>query len=160
MSSLNERAWKFADLMANRTEDLRIATHTVGGARVLDCGIAVPGGLAAGTGLAVACLAGLGDVRATAGDTDGIVGPHVQVATDHPVRACLASQYAGWQISVGKYFAMGSGPMRAHYGREPLFDQLPGRESATLAVGTLETRKLPTEEVVAQLTEKLNLPAK
>ena len=27
--------------------------------------------------------------------------------------ACLASQYAGWAISEGKYFAMGSGPMRA-----------------------------------------------
>ena len=37
----------------------------------------------------------------------------VQVMTDHPVQACLASQYAGWAISEGKYFAMGSGPMRA-----------------------------------------------
>src|SRR3954469_7880750 len=151
MPSLNERAWKFADLMASRAEDLRIATHSVGGARVIDCGIAVPGGLAAGTGLGVACRSGLGDVRATAGEMDGIAGPQVQVLTDHPIRACLASQYAGWQIGVGKYFAMGSGPMRAHYGREPLFDHLPGRESAPHAVGMLETRKLPSEDVVAHV---------
>ena len=42
--------------------------------------------------------------------------PLVQVVTDHPVRACLASQYAGWAIKEGKYFAMGSGPMRAAAG--------------------------------------------
>ena len=45
-------------------------------------------------------------------------GPAVQVASDDPVLACMASQYAGWQVSVGKYFAMGSGPMRAAYGKE------------------------------------------
>ena len=55
--------------------------------------------------------------------------PQVQVATDQPVLACMASQYAGWQVSVGKFFAMGSGPMRAAYGKEALFDHIPGRES-------------------------------
>ena len=35
------------------------------------------------------------------------------VQTDQPLLACLASQYAGWQITGEKYFAMGSGPMRA-----------------------------------------------
>jgi methenyltetrahydromethanopterin cyclohydrolase len=79
------------------------------------------------------------------------------VATDHPVAACMASQYAGWQVSVGKYFAMGSGPMRAAYGKEELFDRLPGREKPAAAVGVLETRKLPTEEVVAFLAGKLGL---
>ena len=42
--------------------------------------------------------------------------PLVHVVSDHPVRACLASQYAGWAIRDGKYFAMGSGPMRAAAG--------------------------------------------
>ena len=42
--------------------------------------------------------------------------PLVQVVTDHPVQACLASQYAGWAISEEKYFAMGSGPMRGGRG--------------------------------------------
>jgi methenyltetrahydromethanopterin cyclohydrolase len=159
MPTLNERAWELADDMAARAEEMRIATQEIGGARVLDCGIGAPGGLAAGLKLAGVCLAGLGDVRLTAAETDGLTGPHVQVMTDHPVRACLASQYAGWQVSVGKYFAMGSGPMRAHYGKETLFDHLPGRESAPLAVGTLETRKLPTAEVVSHLCEKLKLSA-
>ena len=46
------------------------------------------------------------------------------VSTDHPVRACLASQYAGWMIQEEKYFAMGSGPMRAAYGHVALVDRI------------------------------------
>src|SRR5207249_10703310 len=52
-----------------------------------------------------------------------------------------------------------SGPMRAAYGKEELFDKIPGREQATVAVGVLETRKLPDDAVVAFLSERLNLPA-
>src|SRR6185436_19516720 len=88
-----------------------------------------------------------------------VPGPAVQVRSDDPVRACLASQYAGWQVSVGKYFAMGSGPMRAAYGKEKLFDDIGCRESPPVAVGALETRKPPTEEVVAYLCERVKLPA-
>ena len=42
------------------------------------------------------------------GEVGGRSIPVIQVVTDHPVRACLASQYAGWAIQDGKYFAMGS----------------------------------------------------
>jgi methenyltetrahydromethanopterin cyclohydrolase len=76
----------------------------------------------------------------------------VQVVTDHPVRACLASQYAGWAISEEKFFAMGSGPMRAAKGDEPIFAKLNnGRESAEAVVGVLEGRKRPTPAVVAKI---------
>jgi methenyltetrahydromethanopterin cyclohydrolase len=81
------------------------------------------------------------------------------VATDHAVLACMASQYAGWQISVGKFFAMGSGPMRAAYGKEELFNHIPGREQPAVAVGVLETRKLPDDAVFDYLAKALNLPA-
>jgi methenyltetrahydromethanopterin cyclohydrolase len=71
----------------------------------------------------------------------------------------MAAQYAGWQISVGKFFAMGSGPMRAAYGKEELFQKIPGREQAPVAVGALETRKLPNDAVIDYLCERLQLPA-
>ena len=71
-------------------------------------------------------------------------GPAVQVTTDDPVRACLASQYAGWRVHVGKYFAMGSGPMRALAAREELFGHIPGKEEAPVAVGVLAERLSPT----------------
>jgi methenyltetrahydromethanopterin cyclohydrolase len=71
----------------------------------------------------------------------------------------MAAQYAGWQITVGKYFAMGSGPMRAAYGKEDLFDRIPGRERPPVAVGCLETRKPPPAEVIEYLAGKLGLAA-
>src|SRR5262249_39941657 len=110
-------------------------------------------------GMARVCLAGQGEVNLVPGEVAGIPCASVQVMTDHPVLACMASQYAGWQISVGKFFAMGSGPMRAVYGKEELFDHIPGREQATGAVGVLETRKPPDDDVVAYLCDKLQLPA-
>src|SRR5262249_33537707 len=140
--------------------NLRVGVHTTtGGARVVDCGIGVEGGLQAGLALARICLAGQADVTLAPGDVAGVPCPLVQVATDNPIVACMASQYAGWQVEVDKFFAMGSGPMRAVYGKEPLFDTIPGREKAPVAVGVLETRKLPDDPVIDFLAERLELPA-
>src|SRR6185369_2679875 len=113
--------------------------------------VKTPGGMQAGLGMARVCLAGLADVSLTTGE---MPLPYVQVATDHPVLACMASQYAGQQVSVGKFFAMGSGPMRAALRKEALFNDIPGRESPSCAVGVLESRKLPPDEVIAHLAEK------
>lgn len=158
--TLNERAQRLADHMAANAAALRIAVQpTTAGARVLDCGVQTPGGLQAGLGLARVCLAGQADVTLAPGDVGGIPCVQVAVATDHPVTACMAAQYAGWQIAVGKFFAMGSGPMRAAYGKEELFDTIPGREQPPVAVGALETRKLPDDAVIDYLCERLQLPA-
>ncbi len=156
-TGLNERALRLADYLASQAAALRINVESAGDVRWLDCGISAAGGLQAGLGLARVCLAGLADVNLTSGETAGVPCPVVTVSSDHPVTACMASQYAGWQISVGKFFAMGSGPMRAAYGKEAIFDSIPGREQATVAVGVLETRKPPDESVAAYLTEKLGL---
>ena len=156
---LNERALRLADHIAATAAALRVAVSTTpSGTRLIDCGIAVPGGLQAGLAMARVCLAGQAEVTLTPGQFDDLPCPFVQVFSDHPVLACMASQYAGWQVSVGKFFAMGSGPMRAAYGKEDLFEQIPGREQASAAVGVLETHKLPGDEVTAYLAERLNLP--
>jgi methenyltetrahydromethanopterin cyclohydrolase len=157
--TLNEQARQIADDLAGQAAALRLAVHTVAGARVLDCGVAVPGGLQAGLGLARVCLAGRGQVGFVGCPLPSFPDPAVQVISDDPVPACMASQYAGWQVSVGKFFAMGSGPMRAAYGKEELFDHIGGRERPAVAVGVLETRKLPTDEVIAYLAERVQLPA-
>jgi methenyltetrahydromethanopterin cyclohydrolase len=156
--TLNDRALRLADRLAADADVLRIAVQPVGGARVLDCGVQAPGGLAAGLGLARVCLADLAEVTLAPPGLADLPCPLVQVATDHPVPACMASQYAGWQVAVGKFFAMGSGPMRAAYGKEELFDHISGRERPECAVGVLETRKPPPAEVISWLAEKLQLP--
>jgi methenyltetrahydromethanopterin cyclohydrolase len=158
--TLNERAMRLAEHMVANAAALRIDVQTLSsGGRILDCGVRAEGGLNAGLGLARVCLAGQAEVGLVPGDCGGVPCLLAQVMTDNPVIACMASQYAGWQVQVGKFFAMGSGPMRAAYGKEELFDHLPGREPAPVAVGVLETRKLPDEAVFAYLAEKLQLPA-
>ena len=149
--TLNERAWRVADEIESHADEWRIAVHKVAGARVIDCGGAVDGSLAAGLAMARACFADLATVSLVYGG----LGIAVQVATDSPVAACLASQYAGWQISLNNFFAMGSGPMRAIHAREELFQHIPGKENAPCAVGILETRRHPTEEVISHIVGKL-----
>jgi methenyltetrahydromethanopterin cyclohydrolase len=119
----------------------------------------VPGGLQAGLNLARVCLAGLAEVTLVSGEVAGVGLPQVMVSSDAPVQACMASQYAGWQVSVGKFFAMGSGPMRAAYGKEELFDDIGLREKSPVAVGVLESRKLPDDAVIEHLARALELPA-
>ncbi|HXE57493.1 MAG TPA: methenyltetrahydromethanopterin cyclohydrolase [Gemmatimonadales bacterium] len=156
---LNERAALLADRMAARAPELRIAVRTLAnGARVIDAGVAVPGGLEAGLALAELCLGGLGGVRYTTMVIGGENWPAVTVWTDFPAVACLASQYAGWTISVGKYFAMGSGPLRAQARVEDeLFRRLGYAEEATRGVLVLEGRVPPTEEVAEWVAGKARL---
>ncbi len=160
MPTLNERALVLADQLAASAPSYRVRVLQIGGARILDCGVHTDGSLHAGLTMAQASLGGAAEVQLFPGEVGGIPCPQIQVTTDQPVAACMASQYAGWQIEVGEFFAMGSGPMRALYGKEALFDQLPGnREQAQAAVGVLETRRIPDAKVVEKLVTALRLPA-
>ncbi len=157
-TTLNERAMRLADYIASTAATLRVnATMLGNGARVIDCGVKTPGGLQAGLSLARVCLSGQAEVSLVPGDIAGVGCPSVVVSTDQPIAACMASQYAGWQISVGKFFAMGSGPMRAAYGKEELFQHIPGKETAPVAVGVLETRKMPDDAVADHIATALGL---
>jgi methenyltetrahydromethanopterin cyclohydrolase len=61
---------------------------------------------------------------------------------------------------VGKYFAMGSGPLRAHARVEhELFEKLGYEEEAERGILVLETRTLPTDEVAAYVAQKARLRA-
>jgi methenyltetrahydromethanopterin cyclohydrolase len=156
---LNERAWAIADELESRADELRIAvTRLPSGARVIDAGVNVPGGIGAGIGLANLCMAGLGTISVDSlliGDTP-YVG--VRVWTDHPVVACVASQYAGWAIKVEKYFAMASGPLRAHARVETeLFEKLGYSERADRGVLVLEGRTLPDDAVANHVARKARL---
>ncbi len=151
---LNQRALQICRRMGESPSPAGITSATLtGGARLIDCGVQTAGGLEAGRLLAECCLAGLGHVRFVPGNPQLWPGPAVQVRTDQPVAACLAAQYAGWEIQVGDFFAMGSGPMRAAAGREDLFASIGHQEEAEAVVGVLETRQLPDDRVVEYLAE-------
>jgi methenyltetrahydromethanopterin cyclohydrolase len=152
---LNQRAATLCDHMIADAERLRVTvTQAKIGTRIIDCGIESLGGLEAGRLLAKVCLSDLGDVSFAPAREELCPGPAVLVHTDHPIAACMASQYAGWQISLGKFFAMGSGPMRAIGSKEPLFDKIGHRETASVAVGVLETRRIPSDEVCQHVADQ------
>jgi methenyltetrahydromethanopterin cyclohydrolase len=153
---MNERAWALADECAADAGALRIAVHTLSsGARVLDAGVDVPGSLEAGLMLARLCMGGLGRVAFTMLRIGSKMMPGIEVQTDHPMQACMASQYAGWAINPGGYFAMGSGPLRAKARVErELFEKLGYGEEATRGALVLEGRTLPGDEVAAWVARK------
>ena len=156
---MNEAASEIADTMADQADVLRVnSSRLPSGARIIDAGVNTPGGIEAGIALAEICMGGLGNVSCTPVQVGNQSYAGLTVWTDHPAVACMASQYAGWAISVGKYFAMGSGPLRAHARVErELFEKLSYEEEADEGVLVLETRSLPTDEVVASIAEKARL---
>jgi methenyltetrahydromethanopterin cyclohydrolase len=158
---MNQRAWILADRCIARAPELRVAVHTLAsGARVIDAGVDVAGGFAAGTALAELCMGGLGHVEFTALTIGGEAWPGVQVWTDHPAEACMASQYAGWAINPDGFFAMGSGPLRAKARVErELFAKIGYAEDASRGVLVLEGRTLPTDETAHWIARKAGIAA-
>jgi methenyltetrahydromethanopterin cyclohydrolase len=153
--SLNQRARELADQLAGEADALRIAVRTLpGGTRLVDCGSAAPGGLEAGRRFAEITMGGLGSVTFAPLALEGRWLPGLTVVTDHPALACLASQYAGWQIDRDGYFAMASGPGRALIRAEELYDDLDVDERASTAVLCLETRDAPPDELAAFVAER------
>jgi methenyltetrahydromethanopterin cyclohydrolase len=71
------------------------------------------------------------------------------------VIACLASQYAGWRLSLkdgsDSFFALGSGPARALARREPLFQELTYADSAANAILVIESGRPPPAKIVAEV---------
>jgi methenyltetrahydromethanopterin cyclohydrolase len=156
---MNARAAEIVESMVDDAASLRIAVHTLpGGARVIDAGVEAPGGLDAGLALAEICMGGLGAITYAPLVIDGEQWMGVTVWTDHPAVSCMASQYAGWAISVDKFFGMGSGPLRAHARVEKeLFEKLHYSETAEHGVLVLEGRALPDDRVVEWVAQKARL---
>lgn len=159
--SLNDDGYAIARDLVSRSTELESTLLDIGGVQVLDCGVKARGSHAAGIGMARAAMGGGGQValvesEGSANDAaawPGCPWPTVAVSSEHPVAACLASQYAGHKIASGKFFAMASGPIRAAIGREAIFDTIGMREQAQVAVGLLETSRLPPVDICLGLAE-------
>ena len=151
---LNARALRAVEALLAVAPERRVEARPItGGGRFVDCGIEARGGLLAGLDLARICLAGLAEVAIVPGLVGERTVPHVQVVTDHSVVACLGSQYAGWHLGEGKYFAMGSGPMRAAApDREPILRDLGLADPGSAGViGILEGRTPPPPAIVTRI---------
>ena len=150
---LNDRTLEYCDeILPDDGSDMRVEISQADcGTRLVDCGINTRGGLETGRMLAEVCLATLGTIELVPCRADIWSGVAVTVSTDQPVAACMASQYAGWQITGDDFFGMGSGPMRAAAGKEAIFDDIGFREEADEVIGVIEAAKLPSGEVCEKI---------
>ena len=93
---LNERAALLCDAIAREADALRVSScFSDSGLEIWDFGIQSPGGLEAGRQMAKVCLAGLAEVDFVPGDPNVWPGPAVQVRSDQPIAACMASHAHG-----------------------------------------------------------------
>ncbi len=158
MISVNEQAVEIVNEMAARAETLGISVSQLPcGARVVDVGVNAQGGLLAGKYVAEVSLGGMGQVSFLPLDFGEFWLPGVSIAVDQPEIGCMASQYAGWAIRQGDFFAIGSGPARALAVVEPVFQQLDYRDRADAAVIVLEGRELPGDEVAQKIARKCHV---
>ncbi len=150
MLKLNERAWNLVENLLKNEQNLRIKSYrSKRGALLIDAGVEVEGSLEAGVLISRMLLSDLGKVNLFLSDEF----MYVQVRTDYPLLACMASQYAGWKISVGKFYGMGSGPARVLYGKEPVLKKFGWKGKEDRAVLFIETRVVPPEDVVEYVSE-------
>jgi methenyltetrahydromethanopterin cyclohydrolase len=159
--SVNEQAASLVKTLAAKAETLGVTVQTLSnGVSVIDCGVETAGGLEAGRLFAEICMGGLGRLTFTSITLNGWWLPAVTVSTDQPMVACMAAQYAGWQVSKDDYFAMGSGPARALIrAEEKLYDDLGYTDQANAAVLCLEGSSLPTPEIADYIAERAGVPA-
>jgi len=155
---LNDNAGRIADAVAADAERLRVDVTTgPSSERLIDAGAKARGSIEAGLRIAEAAMGGLGSVTATLNGALEKWPLALTVRSSQPVLACLASQYAGWNLSSEGYFAMGSGPARAQARVEPLFETLRYKDSAQSALLLLETDKPPPKAVVQKVAKATGL---
>ena len=144
-------------------------TRDASGLTVVDAGIQARGSVAAGVLIGEICMGGLGQVSLRPGGHEGWP-TWLEVRSAQPVLACLGSQYAGWSLAASKeetggkkFFALGSGPVRALAGKEALFAELGYRDEAGHAAGegvlVLEVDRAPPQVVLDKVLRDSGLPA-
>lgn len=160
MISVNQLAATLATEMVANAERLGITCAELAcGARLIDVGLAAPGGLLAGLEAANISLGGMGQVQYQALDYGDFWLPGVVISVDRPEIGCMASQYAGWGIRKPGFFAIGSGPARARARLEPVFDQIDYHDDAEIAVLVLEGQNLPDNAMAEYIARKCRLDA-
>lgn len=161
MVSVNLEAKKTVDRMIADKEKLKISVDKLAnGSTVIDAGVNVSGSFKAGELYTDICLGGLADVgiSITADLTENFVLPSVKVKTDFPSISTLGAQKAGWSVSVGDFFALGSGPARA-LALKPAetYREIGYQDDANIAILTLEAEQLPGEDVTEYVAEECNV---
>jgi len=158
--SVNRLAWKILEKLLDNPELYGVTVEeTAGGTTVVDAGINARGGYEAGRLITEICMGGCARTEITSRKYGNLELPTIIVYSDNPTIATLGSQYAGWQINEGGYFAIGSGPGRALALKpKEIFDEIGYSDTYDKAVVVLETDKPPPDRVLGRLAKDCKVP--
>ncbi len=153
--SVNRNALKLVKDLCDKPEEYKVSIKENSlKTCIIDVGIEAEGGLLAGKTLTEICLGGLGEASITSMSIGSLDLPSVTVYTDHPAISTLGSQLAGWQVKVGEYSAVGSGPARALALKpKSVYTKIGYRDESDMAILVLETSKEPPIEVMTYISE-------
>ncbi|MBE0519586.1 methenyltetrahydromethanopterin cyclohydrolase [Candidatus Bathyarchaeota archaeon] len=157
--SVNSLAWKLLEKILEKPDYYGIIVEKTGsGTTIVDAGIKAKGGFQAGKIITEICMGGCGKTEITYRKYGKLELPSIFVYTDHPVIATLGSQYAGWQIKDGDYFAIGSGPARALALKpKEIYDRIGYSDVFDKAVVVLETDKYPPAKLLERFKKECNV---
>ncbi|RJX42162.1 methenyltetrahydromethanopterin cyclohydrolase [Halonotius aquaticus] len=154
MESINRSAIELIDEALDFADQLGIAvTELDCGATILDFGVGVDGGVEAGLMLADIQTAGLATVYTQMDRIADAPIPYVELTTDHPPIALLCAQKAGWELDLGDFDGLGSGPARALVGEETDFERVGYYDEFDFAVLAIESVELPDDEIATYIAE-------
>jgi methenyltetrahydromethanopterin cyclohydrolase len=157
--SVNQGSLEVVKEILDRKDELScIVKEMKSGTTLIDAGIDCKGSGELGRLIGETSLGGLGVVRITRMVIGDLELPAVIVSVEHPKIGTLGSQYAGWSIKMNKHYALGSGPARALARVERrLFEEIDYQDASKKSVIILETREMPTEDVIEYIAEKCGL---
>jgi methenyltetrahydromethanopterin cyclohydrolase len=160
--SVNRLAWKLLDKLCKNPDFYGVKVEKTGsGATIVDAGIETKGGFQAGKIITEICMGGCGKAEIIPRRYGELELPSIFVYTDHPVIATLGSQFAGWQIKDGDYFAIGSGPARALALKpKEIYEKIGYRDDFDKAVVVLETDKHPPEKLLERFVKDCHVLSK
>lgn len=157
MVSLNKRAMVVVREIIDDAEALGCKVFKMEcGVTVVDMGLECKGSWKAGMLFTRACLGDMAQVQlGTFRLNDDYSFSAVEVYTEQPVVACMASQIAGWKLGEGEYATIGSGPARALAVVESdwYFSMTPYRDKHDEAVLCIQDVKYPDERIGLQVAE-------
>ena len=163
--SINKTVKPLVEKLLDTADQLNIGVHTTdGGAKIVDAGINYNGCLESGRLITEICMGGLGKVDLTMSSNTPNWPLTINVHSTDPVLSCLASQYAGWNLSFVKeednFNALGSGPCRALALKEDLFNDLNYSDKFYSTVVVLEVDRNPPQEIIDKITNDCSVSEK
>ena len=157
MISVNSRSQHLVDDLISNCDYYRVKVKNgYNNCTIVDAGINSKGNMEAGRVISEICLGGLGRVHILNSLQSEVWPLTVHVNTNHPVIACLGSQYAGWSLASkkedSKFNALGSGPARALALKEPLFKDIKYSDESEKTCIVLEVDTFPPDDVIEKIS--------